>query len=209
MRVASTSTSPHPGKRRAPQQERATLRRAKFLEVAESLIGEVGYEATTMTAVAERANASIGTLYDYFPDKKTLSIAILAKYGEEVEAHWQPLLDKAPSLSPAVFADRFIDNMLEFVKERPAYLPLTGERLGFSRPAAARKSVRGAVARAFQATNPRLKADEALIIANVTVQQIKGLMALYKEATPKDRDLFTAEFKKILRLYLTEKLRTK
>jgi len=39
---------------------------AQLLEAAGAEMAEVGYEATTMTAIAERAGASIGTLYQYF-----------------------------------------------------------------------------------------------------------------------------------------------
>ena len=76
-RVPSTSATPP---RRAPQQARAAIRRAKFLEVAANLIGEIGFDALTMTAIAEHAGASIGTLYDYFPDKQALGMAIMAQY---------------------------------------------------------------------------------------------------------------------------------
>jgi hypothetical protein len=37
------------------QQERATRRLANFLDVAAVLFAEIGYEATTMTAIAERS----------------------------------------------------------------------------------------------------------------------------------------------------------
>jgi AcrR family transcriptional regulator len=47
----------------APQQERSTRRLAGFLEAAAELFVEVGYEAATMTAVAERSGSSIGDLF--------------------------------------------------------------------------------------------------------------------------------------------------
>ena len=37
-----------------PQKERATRRLANVLDVAAVLFAEIGYEATTMTAIAER-----------------------------------------------------------------------------------------------------------------------------------------------------------
>jgi hypothetical protein len=42
-----------------PQQERATRRLANFLDVAAVLFEEIGYEATTMTAIAERSGSGI------------------------------------------------------------------------------------------------------------------------------------------------------
>jgi AcrR family transcriptional regulator len=40
-----------------PQQERATRRLANFLDVAAVLFAEIGYEATTMTAIVERSGS--------------------------------------------------------------------------------------------------------------------------------------------------------
>ena len=66
--------------RRSPQQDRSTRRVATFLEAAETLFAELGFEAATMTAIAERAGSSIGALYSYFPDKKSIALALLDTY---------------------------------------------------------------------------------------------------------------------------------
>jgi len=61
----------------APQQERSTRRLAGFLDAAAKLFAEVGYEAATMTAVAERSGSSIGALYNYFPDKQSIAFTLV------------------------------------------------------------------------------------------------------------------------------------
>jgi AcrR family transcriptional regulator len=201
MRVSSTSAT---SVRRKPQQERAALRRAQFLEAAAALIAEAGYDAVTMTAIAERAGASIGALYDYFPDKKAVGMALLAQYTAEVEEHWAPLLSSASSMTHEAFADGFITTMLEFSRERPAYLSLSSANLGYTRDPAVRRAIRMKIAGALQALAPSLELEEALIAANVLAQQAKAHFAMQREAAPKDRALYTAEFKKILRLYLAD-----
>ena len=75
-----------------PQQERATWRLANFLDVAAVLFAEIGYEATTMTAIAERSGSGIGTLYHYFPDKQTKAFALFNQYVQKVEAYWKSLI---------------------------------------------------------------------------------------------------------------------
>jgi AcrR family transcriptional regulator len=82
-----------------PQQERATRRLANFLDVAALLFAEIGYEATTMTAIAERSGSGIGTLYHYFQDKQSMAFALLNQYAQEVEAYWKPLIEQAETLS--------------------------------------------------------------------------------------------------------------
>ena len=79
----------------APQQERSTRRLAGFLESAAELFVEVGYEAATMTAVAERSGSSIGALYNYFPDKQSIAFNLLKRYSRDLEAQWVPLMTQA------------------------------------------------------------------------------------------------------------------
>lgn len=186
----------------APQQERATRRLAGFLDAAAELFGEVGYEAATMTAVAERSGSSIGALYNYFPDKQSIAFTLVNQYAQELEVHWKPLREQADILTHAEFADQFIERITEFVQGRPAYLSLLAAPIHFRRDPAARKASRIAIANAFQAKNPSLSKEQSLLAANVFLQMVRGMMTLYAEADPKGKALVVAEFKKVLTLYL-------
>jgi AcrR family transcriptional regulator len=55
--------------RNEPVQARSTARLTALLDAAASAIDELGYERLTTAMVAERAGASIGTVYRYFPDR--------------------------------------------------------------------------------------------------------------------------------------------
>ena len=95
----------------APQQERSTRRLAGFPDAVAELFVEVGYEAATTTAVAERIGSSIGALYNYFPDKQSIAFTLVNQYSQKVEAHWKPLMEQAEILTHAEFADRFIERI--------------------------------------------------------------------------------------------------
>src|SRR6202453_4349928 len=107
-----------------PQQERATRRLANFLDIAEGLFVEIGYEATTMTAIAVRSGSGIGRLYHYFPDKESIALALFHQYTHKVEVYWKPLIEQAETLSHTAFAEAFLERVIEFLRERPAYLQL-------------------------------------------------------------------------------------
>jgi AcrR family transcriptional regulator len=186
----------------APQQERSTRRLAGFLESAAELFVEVGYEATTMTAIAERSGSSIGALYNYFPDKQSVAFNLLKQYSADLEAQWTPLMMQAEGLTHAEFAEQFIDRITLFVQERPAYLKLLASPIRFRRNPAARKASRVTIENAFRAKNPSLSSDQAVLAANVTMQIVRGMMAVYEEAEPRGKVLVVAEFKKVLTLYL-------
>jgi AcrR family transcriptional regulator len=186
----------------APQQERSARRFAGFLDAAAELFAEVGYEAATMTAIAERSGSSIGALYNYFPDKQSVAFTLLNRYSQELEAHWKPLMQQVKALTHAEFADTFIERITEFVQKRPAFLKLLAAPIRFRRDSAARKASRVRIANAFQEKNPLLSNEEALLTANVTLQMVKGMMTLYGESEPKAKGLVVAEFKKVLTMYL-------
>ena len=191
---------------RMPQQGRAARRRVSILDAAAELIAEVGFEATTMTGIAERAGASVGALYDYFPDKTSIAFALLNQYAQEIEAYWKPLIARAESLTSDDFADLFVESMLAFMKERPAHLQLMSARIQFSRDPAARRAIRVELANAFRAKNPALPEDHAFLAANIALQMVRSMKVLLTEAGPGERDPITVEFKKLLRFYLADVL---
>ncbi|GGP37604.1 TetR/AcrR family transcriptional regulator [Saccharothrix coeruleofusca] len=58
--------------RRKPRQVRAELTRERILTAAAHVFAEHGYAAGTTNRIAERARVSIGSLYQYFPNKDAI-----------------------------------------------------------------------------------------------------------------------------------------
>src|ERR1700722_9335647 len=186
----------------APQQDRASRRLAGFLDAAAELFVEVGYEATTMTAIAERSGSSIGALYNYFPDKQAVALTLLGQYAHEMEEQWMPLMERAEGLTHRELASLFLDRITEIFQVRPAYLRLLAAPIRLRRDPAAKRVLRAKIANAFRAKNPSLLYERAVLAANVTLEMVRGLKKLYGEAGDKAKDLIVEEFKKVLTLYL-------
>lgn len=103
-------TVPAPPARTAPVQARSAARLETLLDAAATVVDEVGYERLTTAMVAERAGASIGTVYRYYPDRiallQALSARLFSRYVtaliERVESKrtgsWQDVLDDAIDL---------------------------------------------------------------------------------------------------------------
>jgi AcrR family transcriptional regulator len=177
------------------------------LDVAATIIAEVGYDAMTMTAVAERARASIGALYRWFPDKAAIAQALRSQYALELRAKWGPLIESSKNLSVPEFAEALVDQMVAFCRERPAYLPLHAAPIQFVRDPAARRNLRDQFAELFHAYNSEISTERALVVANVSLQIVKGLINLYGETPEDQRDAVTQEVKTALTLYLSCSLR--
>ncbi|MER9346648.1 TetR/AcrR family transcriptional regulator [Mesorhizobium sp. M0227] len=72
--------------RRAPSQQRSRERVERMLAAASALIAEQGSDAMRMGEVAERAGVSIGSLYQFFPDKRAIIWALAERYTAESQA---------------------------------------------------------------------------------------------------------------------------
>jgi AcrR family transcriptional regulator len=70
--------------RKKPLQERSRHTVESILEATSQVLMARGYEGTTTGAVVERAGVSIGTLYQYFPNKESLVAALIERHVQEV-----------------------------------------------------------------------------------------------------------------------------
>ena len=65
--------------RRRPVQQRSAARVERMLESCAQLIDEVGYDGVTTTLIAERAGVAVGSLYQFFPDKRAVVQALTTR----------------------------------------------------------------------------------------------------------------------------------
>jgi AcrR family transcriptional regulator len=70
--------------RNEPVQARSTARLEALLDAAAAIVDETGFERLTTAMVADRAGASIGTVYRYFPDRIALLQALGARNLDRV-----------------------------------------------------------------------------------------------------------------------------
>ncbi|GMR05755.1 MAG: TetR/AcrR family transcriptional regulator [Gammaproteobacteria bacterium] len=71
------------GLRRVPTQRRSQERVERILEIATRCIVEKGLDAVRMSEIAELSEVSIGSLYQYFPDKASIVMTLAERYNKE------------------------------------------------------------------------------------------------------------------------------
>ncbi len=200
-------SNPKAAPRRTPQQERGERRLAQLLEAAASVMAEVGYDAATMTEIAERAHASIGALYQYFPNKEAIVVALRQQYVKELEVRWVPLMAQASKLTIRQLVDQIFEVMIDYIERRPAYIPTLNAPGSYKRDPAARNRLREHFAAMFRKRRPEMSHEAAFRVANVSVQVLKGMHALYAEAEGGEKEEIIEEFKLVLMSYLSARLK--
>src|SRR5258708_3833968 len=72
--------------RKQPVQARSEATVSALFEASVQVLLAVGYRKLTTTRVAERAGVSVGTLYQYFPNRQALITSVIERYLEEISA---------------------------------------------------------------------------------------------------------------------------
>jgi AcrR family transcriptional regulator len=107
--------------RRTPVQARSAATVEAILQAAAQVFERHGYGAGTTNRIAERAGVSIGTLYQYFPNKDAILVALVEQHVGEGEAILGPLLvelgERPPPLREAI--ERILGALLELHAAQP------------------------------------------------------------------------------------------
>src|ERR1700727_1413612 len=160
-----------------PKRERGKQRVAALIDAGAELFAEKGYEATTMTDMASRAGAAIGSLYQFFPSKEALAEALFNRFAERAATAFARVEDRAPGCSARELADLFIDHKLGRGTGRDVAIALSNVVAGIvERRKPLGDALRGRIAAILSAGNAALGRDEAAAAA-VIVNQVMNMVA--------------------------------
>jgi len=81
--------------RKFPRQERSRATVDAILEAAARVLVRRGYARTTTNHVAERAGISVGSLYQYFPNKESLVAALHERHARDLAGVMDEALEAA------------------------------------------------------------------------------------------------------------------
>lgn len=70
--------------RKQPVQQRAQLLCKSLLDATAAILVRHGYEGLSTNRVAEEAGVSVGSLYQYFPNKESLVAALIERWSDSV-----------------------------------------------------------------------------------------------------------------------------
>jgi AcrR family transcriptional regulator len=98
--------------RKYPRQERAKATNDAIIEASTQLLLDQGYDRFTTARAAERAGVSIGSLYQYFPNKAALAAAVIDRCCEEFVVALDRALEGRPRITLAECIGAIVDVVL-------------------------------------------------------------------------------------------------
>jgi AcrR family transcriptional regulator len=162
--------------RRTPRQVRAELTRERILNAAAHVFAEYGYAAGTTNRIAEHARVSIGSLYQYFPNKDAILAKLLVRHIDRGGWTGADQLELTPgSLKETVLA--LVRDAIDHHRDDPQLLrmmieqaPVSGELIeAMDRHGTARvRQIRDVLAR-----HPDVRVDDLDMAAELVVGTVE------------------------------------
>ena len=81
--MVATPLERHVRPRKTPRQTRAVETRARILGAARTVFARDGYAGGTTNRIADEASLSVGSLYQYFPNKDAILVELVNEHIDE------------------------------------------------------------------------------------------------------------------------------
>ena len=204
----STSLTP----RKQPSQQRSRLTVEQILQGAAQVFEDRGYSRTTTNLIARRTGISIGSLYQYFPNKDAILLALLQRHVQEsseliLEIIQQALTEERP-------LDELLEQLVSAVLELHLASPELMRVLVSDAPRTpevedllhqSEDRLADAVG-SLLARSPGLGPRHAAHAAYILVHLLEGLCHEFALHPPRSMDAatFTAELVSLVRGYLAQ-----
>lgn len=192
------------GGRRKPSQRRSQVTVTAILDAAARVFEERGFDAGTTNHVAELAGVSIGSLYEYFPNKDAMVVALVERELERERAKLLAIL--TPAATPTALAAQlrvFAETLVELHARRPALHRILFDQADHPPAAHAcvlrfEEALAHALAISLRETNPSLRDPDTT--AHLIVQTSESLAHRFvlRGIHDLDRAGFVAELTRLL-----------
>lgn len=197
------------GLRRQPTQQRSRERVQRILDAAADLLEQGGYPALTTTAIATRADVSIGSLYQFFSNVEAIVTELVRGWVagfDEIMEH----LDQLGDVPMEHSVDVIVDEYVRFIRKTRGFVAiyfsdgLRGDSRALDR--ASNESLADRLV-AFWSRRYHMRPDERMIVvAHVAIHMGDALLALAFRTTPGGDETLIAETKRACRSYVMSSL---
>ena len=194
--------------RRVPTQRRSQERLARIAQAAGELCAEVGADTVTMEGIAARAGTSIGSLYQFFPNRDALLAAVAERYVADLDALLAAgELPDAAALPLDQLVEAVLAPFVAFHERHPGYFAILFAPQGGAALASLRGRLRERLVARVDALlarrAPAVAAAERRRVALTTVEAGRALFQYIETGIPaRERPAMRRELRGMLVAYL-------
>ncbi len=193
--------------RRTPLQARGQATFERILDSTARLLNEVGIESVTTNLIAKAAGVNVATLYQYFPNKQTVLLALFQRQSDlRISAGEAFLTGLGSDPNWGKKLDDGIEAVAQLRRVQPGAVAL--RQAMRSSPDLLDYDLRGTVHAAqtladeLVKASPRLAREEAAVIARCTIEIIATLLDYWAISTRQKDDRIVEQVKAMVRNYL-------
>jgi AcrR family transcriptional regulator len=202
-RTADDQKVPGPIAARPPQRARGRARVAALLGAATEVFAEKGYDAATMTEIAARAGASIGSLYQFFPTKDVIAEALHQSNSDDLSAMLAAIAPRIARKPSAALADALFRDLSAFLVTHPAFVTLADRRdIDKKRKKKTRARLRGQITALLTQADPPVPLQRAEALAVIILHLLRAAVAIQGEDDLKNRSAVLDELRAMMRSHL-------
>ena len=192
--------------RRRPRQARAQVRLERILDTAEQVFAELGYDAATTNLIASQAGTSIGSLYEFFPNKEAMARALADRYIEQIGTLYSTLLVDIPGAADFELVEQIVAALDGFYREHPGAVPLLNGRRTSVELASAGERLQHAFVAGIEgivaARAPDIPEGRRHLMATVIAEIARALLTLADSVPLSHRQGVIREIERVVNGYL-------
>ncbi|MFO0879362.1 MAG: TetR/AcrR family transcriptional regulator [Gemmataceae bacterium] len=197
--------------RRQPVQERGQQRIDRILDAADALFADVGYEQATTNAIAQHAGTSIGSLYQFFRDRRGVLEALAQRYRDRLHAMHETIFTETMARRPLEeIYDVVLRHLSDFHAQNRGFQPLFyGSSTSGELAQAGELVRRECITRIdgmLAVRLPQLEPARRELLATINFEVTRALLSLAARGDAHFREQILGEIKALLLGYMQQQL---
>ena len=192
--------------RKLPTRERGRRRVEAILDAASLLFADQGFDAVTMESIAEAGETAIGSLYQFFPNKRSVFEAIAERSLERSRATFDALAGATASMPWTELVDAMVDGFALLHAGDPAFRAVITNFQLYGLYAEADTALHALIveqiATRVEGIAPHLLPKRRALIAEMVVTTVASLLFLSQRHAPAMARAMREETKRLIRAYV-------
>ena len=192
--------------RHAPRQSRSKATFEQILDATAELLEQKGLEAINTNAIARAAGINVATLYQYFPNKQAVLLALFTRFStRRIETANSGFMGMSRSADWRAMVGATVEGLFELRRQLPGTAPLMQAMRVYPELRAYHQDRRAQVAQPLAdeiAAASKVSMEEALLVATCAVEAHVAMLDFWQIETGGRDERIVDQVKKMMTRYL-------